>query len=97
MRRELGGGSLEWGGYLAVHTRDGRIDLSYTRIDADGNAPGGTVEVLRGVACGYVKERVAICADGMYIRGNASYFGPPAIPASVDSFYGGVTIGVLAF
>ena len=33
-RRELGDGSLEWGPYLAAHSRFGRVDLSFTRIEA---------------------------------------------------------------
>lgn len=96
-KRELGGGSLEWGGYLAVHGKVGRIDVSYMRIEADDNFPGGAVNVLRGNGCVYV-SRIGICADGMYLRGDA-YFSLPlltgVVTRDVRSFYGGLTIGVI--
>jgi len=96
-RRELGGGSLEWGGYLAVHGKVGRVDVSYMRIEADDNFPGGPVNVLRGNGCVYV-SRIGICADGMYLRGDA-YFSLPllagVVTRDVRSFYGGLTIGVI--
>jgi len=96
-KRELGDGSLEWGGYAAAHSKFGRIDASYMRIEADENFPGGPVISLRGTGCVYIK-RVGICADGTYLRGDA-YFGLPTFPnrfvRDVRSFYGGLTIGVI--
>lgn len=96
-RRETGDGSLEWGGYLAAHSKYGRIDASYMRIEADDNFPGGPITTLRGTGCVYV-SRVGICLDGMYVRGDA-YFSLPTIPVAftrdVRSFYGGLTIGVI--
>ena len=101
-RRELGSGSLQWGGYAAVHAKFGRLDVSYVRFEADDNFPGGPVGVLRGNGCGYIK-RIGICLDGMYIRGDG-YFGLPAGATGLGltrserdtrSFYGGLTIGVI--
>lgn len=94
-RRELGDGSLEGGAYLSAHAEFGRLDVSATRIFASDNFPGGPVDVLRGWACGYVKDLVAICADGMLIQGEA--YSPGRVVRDVKSIYAGMTIGVLAF
>jgi hypothetical protein len=97
-RRELGT-SLELGGYLAAHGNHGRIDVNYMHIAATPD-PGTGVDVLRGAACGYVVlDKVAICADAMFIHGDEQ---PPIIPAgtppltfdtSSTSIYGGLLVG----
>jgi hypothetical protein len=98
-RRELGGGTAAFTGYLAAHLPFGRLDVSYEHIGAGDNFPGGPVHVLRGWLCGYLVQHVAVCADGMFIDGQASHpdFGPAPglapIPTRVDSFFGGITIG----
>lgn len=93
--RELGDGSIEWGGYLALHHRLGRLDANVTRIEAGDNFPGGAVHVFRSWACGHVLDKIAICADGMLVEGDASF--GPRIPTNVVSFYGGLTVGALEF
>lgn len=103
-RRELGT-SFEGGGYVALHSAFGRIDASYTRIEARKTDPGTPVDVLRGSACAYVGV-VALCGDAMYVRGDQA---PPALPvvtgptsgppAAIDpeakSLYAGVTLGLV--
>jgi hypothetical protein len=96
-RRELGDGSLEWGGYLSAHHKYGRLDASITRIEARDEFPNGPVTVGRGWACAHILDKIAVCADAMLIDGGASYFGPPHIPGNVFSVYGGLTIGALQF
>lgn len=92
-KRELGGGTLEWGFYGAAHTKWTRFDLSYTRIQADDNYPGGVVGTLRGTGCGYI-GRLGICADAMYVNGKG-YIGLPRVPLDVATIYGGITVGLV--
>ena len=92
-RRELGDGSFEWGFYGAAHTKHSRFDLSYTRIQADDNYPGGAVGTLRGVGCGYV-SRLGVCGDVMIITGKG-YIGLPRVPFDVTTVYAGLTVGVI--
>ncbi len=103
-RRELGT-SFEWGPYVALHSGFGRIDGSFTRIEARKTDPGTPVDVLRGMACGYLGV-FAVCGDAMYIRGDQA---PPALPVvtgptstptvslnpEAKSLYAGVTLGVV--
>lgn len=97
-RRELGDGSLEWGPYLAAHSRFGRIDFSFTRIEARDEYPGGPVDVFRGWACGYVLDKIAVCADAMLIDGGAYHFDAAArVPTNVASVQAGLTVGFLEF
>lgn len=98
-RRELGT-SFEWGGYVAAHGKIGRLDLSFTRIEARNTPPGTPVNVLKGTACGYVTKLVALCADGMYIDGDEENLALPTAPPGgvpqplpAKSFYGGLTVG----
>ncbi|MFO0741035.1 MAG: hypothetical protein U0270_34370 [Labilithrix sp.] len=92
-RRELGGGSLEWGFYGAAHTKITRFDISYTRIQADDNYPGGAVGTLRGTGCGYF-GRLGICGDAMVVNGDG-YIGLPRVPFDVTTIYAGLTVGVI--
>jgi hypothetical protein len=97
-RRETDG--LEGGAYLAAHSSFGRLDASYMRmIPGDRNAYlGKDVDVLRGSACGYVRDRIAICLDGMFVDGGASYSRPAfTLPTNPQAIYGGLTVGVLAW
>ena len=99
-RRELGT-SFAWGGYLAVHTRYGRLDGSFTRVEAHHTDPGTPVDVARGMACVYFAETVALCADGMWLRGDQQPVGvvtaglPPGTMA--ESIYAGATLGFVTF
>ena len=94
-RRELGT-SFEWGGYIGAHGSIGRLDASFTRIEARNTPPDTPVDVARGSACVYAGKWVAICADAMIIHGDEQ---PPlAITATTPSttatsFYGGATVG----
>lgn len=90
--RELGGGTLEWGFYGAAHTKFTRFDISYTRIQADDNYPGGAVGTLRGLGCFYV-SRVGICGDGMLVTGKG-YIGLPRVALDVTTIYAGLTVGL---
>lgn len=92
-RRELGGGSFEWGLYGAAHTKITRFDLSYTRIEANDNYPGGAVGTLRGMGCVYLGH-LGICADAMAVSGKG-YIGLPRVPLDVTTIYGGLTVGVV--
>jgi hypothetical protein len=92
-RRELGDGSLEWGFYGAAHTKFSRFDISYTRIQADDNYPGGAVGTLRGTGCFYI-SRLGICGDAMVINGKG-YIGLPRVPLDVSTIYGGLTVGFI--
>lgn len=100
-RRETGDGSIEWGGYASAHHKYGRLDVSFARIEAGDEFPGGAVNVGRGWLCGHILDKVAVCADAMVIRGDASYFvpgrAPPETPTGVTSVYGGITVGALNF
>ena len=91
--RELGGGSFEWGFYAAAHTRHSRADISYTRIQADDNYPGGAVGTLRANGCGYIGF-IGICGDAMLVNGDG-YVGLPRQSFSVSTFYGGITVGFI--
>lgn len=102
-RRELGVGTLEWGGYLAAHTRFGRLDVSYSRIEGRDTTPRGVVSVLRGTACGHILDKIGVCLDGMLLDGLATYPAPEGAPVvmrptpNVTSFYGGLTVGIIEF
>ena len=96
-RREIGDGSLEWGPYLAAHSRFGRVDLSFARIEARDEFPGGPVDVFRGWACGYVIDKIAVCGDAMLIDGGAYYTDATRIPTNVVTVQAGLTVGFLEF
>ena len=100
-RRELGT-SFEWGGYIGAHASIGRLDASFTRIEARSTPPDTPVDVARGSACVYAGKWVAICADAMVIHGDeqpplAVPTAPPGATVSssttATSFYGGATLG----
>lgn len=96
-RRELGDGSFEWAIYGALHSAIGRIDISYTTIEARDLFPGAGVTNLRAKGCIYLPHRLGACLDGMVIDGRAYTPIPGLRPvtADVSSVYGGVTIGVV--
>jgi len=86
-------GSFEWGGYAAMHTSFGRLDVSALRVQADHTGSGGPVDVARGTLCGYA-GLVALCADAMAFRGDVQY-GTPEVTSASSSFYGGFFVGFL--
>jgi len=100
-RRETNG--LEGGAYLAAHTSFGRLDANFMHmVPSERDNLGHNINVVRGSACGYVRDRVAICLDGMFIDGGASY---SLVDAGVlrtqatnaQALYAGLTVGVLAW
>ena len=97
-KRDFGDASLEWGAYLAAHTRYGRIDAQFYRIEGRGTDPSGPINIARGWLCGYVIDKVGICADAMVLDGDAMRVGPGgSTKTRVASFYGGLMVGVLTF
>jgi len=81
-RREL----AEAASSMAAIVARMRASAARRELHADrrtDNVPGGNVSVLRGRACGFVVERVAVCGDGMYINGAGIL--PPFIPTNVKS------------
>lgn len=98
-KRDFGDASLEWGAYLAAHTRYGRLDAQFYRIEGRGTDPSGPVHVARGWLCGYVVDRIGVCADAMVLDGDAMRAVPGLAPTTtrVASFYGGLMVGVLTF
>jgi len=96
-KRDLGDASLEWGAYLAAHAGFGRIDAMFYRIEGRGTDPSGPVHVARGWLCGYVVDKVGICADGMVLDGDGLRAGPAPASTRVASFYGGLMVGVLTY
>lgn len=102
-RHELG--NFQFGGYLALHSKYGRLDASIARITG-GGFPAKPVDFARGILCVYVAGAVGFCADALAIRGDALLPGAPIPSAAtgptltlgsvsdVRAFYGGLMVGV---
>ncbi len=95
-------GNFELGGYLALHSKYGRLDASVARITGSGT-PATPVDFARGIACVYVAKVVGFCADALVIRGAVAF--PPVptpvalpgatlAPPDARAFYGGLMVGV---
>jgi len=97
LHRELGTGA-QYGGYVAAHSGFGRLDANFMHLPNGNNSPGTSVDVLRGTACAYAANLIALCLDGMYLHGDEQ---PPlaplgAVPLSypaAKTFYGGIMAG----
>jgi hypothetical protein len=96
-------GNFEFGGYLALHSKYGRLDASIARITGNGS-PATPVDFARGIACVYVAKVVGFCADALAIRGAVTLptiTAPVAAAAGatignpeVRAFYGGLMVGL---
>jgi hypothetical protein len=89
--RELNA-SFEWGGYAAAHASFGRLDVSFSRIEARDTTPNTPLHVVRGIGCLHVADSIGICADGAYFSGDV-LIGNPGLPSLSRSFDVGLMVG----
>lgn len=83
--------SVELGGYVAVHDTPFRVNASFAHIFPRATDRGGDLDLGRAAYCDY-RLAVTLCADLLYVRGDADLRDRSA--RLTHSLYTGLTIGL---
>ncbi len=83
--------AVELGGYLAVHNRLFHVDASFAHLFPQATDSGGDLDLGRLAYCDY-RLVVTLCADLLYVRGDADSDG--RADRLTQSLYTGFTIGL---
>jgi hypothetical protein len=89
-RRETSS-SYEWGAYLGIHSKLGRLDVAYNRIQLPTRNLDTPIDTIRGEGCIFVIDHVGICVDGHYLRGDVTL--PNGTTSLATTVYGGLSLG----
>ncbi len=83
--------SVELGGYVAWHTAPYRVNASFMHLYPQATDAGGDLDLARISYCDY-RLPVALCADLLYVRGDAELRAGEA--PLTRSLYTGITLGL---
>jgi hypothetical protein len=82
----------DWGAFASFQRAPARLVMSFTRVEARFSGSGRPVDMVSGLACGYV-GKLSLCTDARYWRGDLD--GPRLVrKEDVETFYWGFMAGV---
>lgn len=82
----------DWGAFASFQRAPARLSMSFTRVEARFSGSGRPVDMVGGLACGFV-GKLSLCTDARYWRGDLD--GSRLVrKEGVETFYFGLMAGL---